>query len=141
MSTLKADTIQSTSGGAATLTKQIAPKYFIAFDAEGSGTVDASLNHSSATDNAVGDFTFAFSSAFDSARGKGVFTGHWNTNNDGASQYTSFVRGSNSGHLQGDQALSASNIKIDMMYGSDSASDGAAADWSGFYINVIGDLA
>jgi hypothetical protein len=54
MSTLKADTIQSTSGGAATLTKQHAAKAWV--DYSGSGTsYNASFNASSATDNSTGD--------------------------------------------------------------------------------------
>jgi hypothetical protein len=55
MSTLKADTIQSTSGGAATLTKQEAAK---ARGQHAAGTLQSgSLNHSSITDNGTGTFT------------------------------------------------------------------------------------
>ena len=58
MSTLKADTIQSTSGGAATLTKQIAAKaYTKGFN---NATIDYSFNTSSGTDNGTGDYTYAF---------------------------------------------------------------------------------
>ena len=53
MSTLKADTIQSTSGGAATLTKQHAAKAWVNFN----GTIHDyydSFNHSSLTDTWTG---------------------------------------------------------------------------------------
>ena len=65
MSVLKADTIQSTGGGAATLTKQSAAKAWTNIDGS-SGTPSAqdSFNHGSITDNAAGDYTVSFSSAF-----------------------------------------------------------------------------
>ena len=63
MSTLKADTIQNTSGGAATLTKQSAAKAWVNFN--GTGTIAArdSLNLSSLTDNGSGQYTVNFSNA------------------------------------------------------------------------------
>jgi len=54
MSTLKADTIQSTGGGAATLTKQQATKAWINFDMTSPTSSRDSLNISSLTDAAVG---------------------------------------------------------------------------------------
>jgi hypothetical protein len=65
MSTLKADTIQSTGGGAATLTKQIAPKHFLNYDFP-SDTTLGSFNQSSFTDHTTGDFTTAFTNNFSS---------------------------------------------------------------------------
>ena len=65
MSTLKADTIQNTSGGAATLTKQEAAKAYCAFDMTDNSTVD-SFNIGSVTDRATGciygNYTNSFSS-------------------------------------------------------------------------------
>ena len=66
MSTLKADTIQSTSGGAATLTKQAAAKVYIRRDFNNNET-DSSLNIASVTDNALGDQTMNISSAMSEA--------------------------------------------------------------------------
>tara|TARA_R100000654_G_scaffold21198_1_gene42762 strand:- start:882 stop:1268 length:387 start_codon:yes stop_codon:yes gene_type:complete len=65
MSTLKADTIQNTSGGAATLTKQHAAKGFVNFN--GTGTIAArnSLNLSSLTDHGAGEYGITYSNAFD----------------------------------------------------------------------------
>ena len=62
MSTLKADTIQSTSGGAATLTKQQASKMWVSYSCA-STTPKDSFNVSSLTDNGTGDFTTTFTSA------------------------------------------------------------------------------
>ena len=58
MSTLKADTIQSTGGGAATLTKQSAAKAWSNFDGDASTvSLRDSFNVSSITDNTTGDYT------------------------------------------------------------------------------------
>ena len=64
MSTLKADTIQSTGGGAATLTKQMSLRAWVNFN--GTGTIAArdSLNLSSLTDNGTGEYTITYSSAW-----------------------------------------------------------------------------
>ena len=62
MSTLKADTIQSTGGGAATLTKQSAAKAWLNLNVETFGARD-SFNVASTTDNGTGDSTMTFSSA------------------------------------------------------------------------------
>jgi len=64
MSTLKADTIQNTSGGASTLTKQSAAKAFISYNPDNSNSVDLSFNFSSLADNGDGDVTFTWTSAF-----------------------------------------------------------------------------
>ena len=56
MSTLRADTIQSTGGGAATLTKQEGSKSRGHFDGS-AATLDGSFNTASLTDNATGKFT------------------------------------------------------------------------------------
>ena len=60
MSTLKADTIQSTGGGAATLTKQAAAKAYANFSAT---AIVKSLNFSSFVDNGTGDHTITVTSA------------------------------------------------------------------------------
>ena len=62
MSTLKADTIQSTSGGAATLTKQEAVKTWGYLNGDNTTLYD-SFNVSSASDAAVGDINFTMTNA------------------------------------------------------------------------------
>ncbi len=61
MSTLKADTIQSTGGGAATLTKQHASKAWCKFGPD--AQPDDSFNIASGTDVAVGQYRFAKTNA------------------------------------------------------------------------------
>ena len=63
MSTLKADTIQSTSGGAATLTKQDAAKCWGKFSA-GFSSINDSLNISSLDDDGTGNGGANFTSSF-----------------------------------------------------------------------------
>ena len=66
MSTLKADTIQSTSGGAATLTKQAAAKVTFNMNLRSSTTMDIAtdgistecLNISSGTDSGTGSISW-----------------------------------------------------------------------------------
>ncbi len=67
MSTLKADTIQSTGGGAVTLTKQKAAK--VLWDLNGTGTIAllASFNVSSAADLGTGFYQINYTNSFDSA--------------------------------------------------------------------------
>lgn len=71
MSTLKADTIQSTSGGAVTLTKQHAAKQWCAVNQTGF-TVNDSFNTASVTDNGTGDFNPNFTNNMGSANGYSI---------------------------------------------------------------------
>ena len=64
MSTLKADTIQSTSGGAATLTKQEALKCQFRTSGTYTGFQTGALNASSLTDDGTGDITVSFTNSF-----------------------------------------------------------------------------
>jgi len=67
MSTLKADTIQNTSGGAVTLTNQSAAKAWSHFTTTTSTAKYDDFNISSYTDNATGDTTLAFTSSMSNA--------------------------------------------------------------------------
>ena len=62
MSTLKADTIQSTSGGAATLTKQEAAKMYFRYNQVTPQLEAGGLNVSSISDDAQGRFTASITS-------------------------------------------------------------------------------
>ena len=66
MSTLKADTIQNTSGGAVTLTKQEANKMWVNYTGS-DASVNDSLNVSSTTDDDTGKDTVSFSNAMSNA--------------------------------------------------------------------------
>jgi len=68
MSTLKADTIQSTGGGAATLTKQAAAKMFAnVTNVSNSNLIKSSLNVSTMTDTATGKVELNFTNSFATA--------------------------------------------------------------------------
>ena len=67
MSTLKADTIQSTSGGAATLTKQQAAKAWFNFSGTGTPAFRDSFGASSLSDNSTGNYTVTLTSAMSTA--------------------------------------------------------------------------
>ena len=66
MSTLKADTIQSTGGGAATLTKQSAAKAWINFDGT-TTNIRGSFNVSSQTDVSTGRDQITLTNAMNNA--------------------------------------------------------------------------
>jgi len=66
MSVLKADTIQSTGGGAATLTKQMAARAWINVPT-GQASITASLNVSSLDDDGTGDGGVNLTSAMSDA--------------------------------------------------------------------------
>jgi len=66
MSTLKADTIQSTGGGAATLTDQQAAKVWANYAGSGT-TFNDSFNASGAVDNGTGNYTISYTNNFSDA--------------------------------------------------------------------------
>lgn len=75
MSTLHANTVETSSGGAVTLTKQSAAKaYCGAAAADGSGIND-SLNVSSQSDNGTGDYDYTITNAFAAQMDNGGMTG------------------------------------------------------------------
>lgn len=66
MSTLKADTIQNTSGGAVTLTNQYAIKIWINFNGTGTIATRDSFNVSGIADEGTGDYTTTFTNSMSS---------------------------------------------------------------------------
>jgi len=146
MSTLKADTIQSTSGGAATLTKQEAVKHWVSYDAVDAAT-DGSLNQSSLTDHATGEFSSNYTNNFSSATDKCHFASVINSTNHGAAREAGANRGgvmANIGHITSDtntNALATSQVQFYTAVGSTGSADGAADDLSASYCTSIGDLA
>ena len=146
MSTLKADTIQSTGGGAATLTKQEATKHWVNYDAVDS-TTDGSLNQSSLTDHSTGEFSSTFTNNFSSATNKCHLSSCLNSSNGGDNRTSDVGRAgmiSNLGHVVSDSTsnpLSTSEIQFYTTYGSSGSGDAAVYDVSGVYCASIGDLA
>mgnify|MGYP005994306253 CR=1 FL=1 len=146
MSTLKADTIQNTSGGAATLTKQEALKHWVNYDAV-NATTDGSLNQSSITDHNAGEFDSNFTNNFSSASNKCHFASCLNSADEGQTRVSSMHRGgadSNIGHIVSDSTavpLSTSEVQFYSAYGASSTSNGLNFDMSATYCCTIGDLA
>ena len=124
MSTVKANTLQSTAGAATVLTGQEAPKHWISVTYNsGTPTNEHSLNVSSIADTAGGECTVTFSTAFSAATDYCWVSGTLNTN---ASQesITCYVK-------------AASNYKS---YNFNTSGAGGL-DPEGFYVVSIGDLA
>jgi len=144
MSTLKADTIQSTSGGAATLTKQEATKFWVTYDAVSQAT-RGSLNQSSLTDETTGRFHSSFTNAFSSSTDKCAVTDCYNSDND-TGNHTGASRGGNSTNVGTStngtfRALSASEIQYFCNFNANASSDGSADEFKAHYVMVVGDLA
>jgi hypothetical protein len=71
MSTLRADTIQNTSGGAVTLTNQSAAKSYVHFNGgsvSGSVSIYESFGKSSITDNGIADYTVTATNAMNTTQ-------------------------------------------------------------------------
>ena len=83
MSTLKADTIQNTSGGAATLTKQYAVKTWANTNMTSTQSNRDSFNISSITDGGTGGTTLAITSNMSDANYAGVAERGTTTSNAG----------------------------------------------------------
>ena len=129
MSTLKADTIQNTSGGAATLTKQQAAKVVCTFNGSASGaTVRTSFNVSSTDDDATGQYGVNFTSAMSGTE----FTPTGSNIGDSA---TSLRTG---GLIAGLNANTSSSINFAT---TETDSSIAYADWTHVNTVVHGDLA
>ena len=144
MSTVHCNTVQTSSGGAVTLTKQEALKFWVTYDAKDQ-TTRGSLNQSSLTDETTGRFHSSFTNSFSSATDKCAVTDVNNTADNIVSNIGQTRGGcitnigtSTNGTFR---ALSASEIQFYSNYGSSSSSDGSAREFIGHYVMVIGDLA
>jgi len=94
MSTLKADTIQSTSGGAATLTKQHAAKAWINFNQTSTQAIRDSFNISSITDAATGQTSpIAFTNSMSDANFSPTHFNNANTGNNHTAFGNNFAGG------------------------------------------------
>ena len=127
MSTLKADTIQSTGGGAATLTKQHAAKAWCSLNGTGTIAVRDSFNTSSITDHSQGvhSINLQSSMANDTYVPTGSVIGASSTN------YFSYVTSDGS-----NAHLATGSLRFHMMhYG------GTSNDLDRVHVCINGDLA
>ena len=131
MSTLKADTIQSTGGGAATLTKQYAFKMWVNFDQTGPTARD-SFNLSSLTDVATGKTTVVMTNAMSDGNYSGSYFNNA-TNGTDAYNFSNAYTGA-FGNGKSTDGRTSTTI-ITGSYGS------AYVDSGQVDVTVVGDLA
>jgi len=102
VSTIKVDTVQSTGGGAVTLTNQSASKFRVHHSGD-TPTTNESFNMSTLTDEAAGRYSYAFSSPFNTV----YFTTTAMSTEDGTIGYVTmyysrnYTRAASSVHIQG----------------------------------------
>jgi len=126
MSTLKADTIQSTGGGAATLTKQSAAKAWVSFDGTAaSAAARASFGISSMDDNGTGDYDVNLSSAMSDANYAVVV---------GQGRY-------NEGSYGGQYEISVATVATTSLQVFSNTTSATRQDYSYNAISFLGDLA
>jgi len=130
MSTLRADTIQNTSGGAVTLTNQETIKAYGMVDGTGTINLVTSFNASGVIDNGTGDITFSLTNSMSNTTYMFMIdsynetTGHSSRN---ATKYT------------GGQA--AGSFRFVTGYTSNTSGGGTAYDEDFNPIALMGDLA
>ena len=137
MSTLKADTVQSTGGGAVTLTKQQAPKLVVRYTTVSTTvTVGSPLNVASLTDNGTGDTSISNTSSFSDALYAILAAGTGNSNSSGNRRGGPFSTGSwtNSSSNQ-----TSSVTRIGQRFASSSTATNTDVDITS--VALIGDLA
>ena len=133
MSTLKADTIQSTGGGAATLTKQSAAKMWVNFDGTASGAASRdSFNVSGMTDDATGKYTASYTNSM--SNGTYAFT-------TATVDSSTTNRGGNSLNLRDGESPETGNIKLEARVGAKASENGGLSDQDFMFVTVMGDLA
>jgi len=130
VSTIKVDTVQSTGGGAVTLTKQHAPKQWSNYGGSGT-TFRDSFNSSSATDNGTGQYTITLTNAMSTDDNAYLYTNNGSTSNE----VQAFTTG-------GDRQLANIRAQATGSYGVQPTGDGGAQQDSGLNCStVLGDLA
>ena len=145
MSTLKVTTIQTSAGGAVTLTKADTAKFWTNYDAVNQVT-RGSLNQSSLTDESVGNFYSTLTSAMSGAEDKCVQCTASNSEQTGGG---SSVAGSGRGidcaygsHVTSEGRVFATNeVQFSSNYGATANSNGAFRDLVSTNVTIHGDLA
>tara|TARA_B100001057_G_C22739487_1_gene907150 strand:- start:452 stop:889 length:438 start_codon:yes stop_codon:yes gene_type:complete len=145
MSTIKVTTLQTSAGGAVTLTKQEATKQWISYDGV-NNAIEGSLNVTSVTDLATGEYTVVLTSAFNSANDKCTLATVFNSINDGSTANSGSSRAGTNAIIgtftDGNITDVATNsIQVGTAYGSSGSGNGGASDNSKVWVTAIGDLA
>lgn len=139
MSTLRVSTIQDTAGSNSSTPAAIAngiAKAWVNFNGTGTVAIRAQYNVSSITDNGVGDYTINFTTALAGANYS--FAGAIaNTSDSWVSTLAGAIRGAGGIQSHGSTAPTSSALRIETLYGSSAASDGAKIDFSAIYVAIF----
>ena len=130
--------VTDTNGNVTTNLQEGLVKYWVNYDAPNQA-VDGSLNSTSVTDSATGQFTFNINNDFNSANDKCVQTTLWNTSDDGTGTIIDNVRGGICAWQQG--ASATGTLTCHTAKGCSASAAGAYIDFSGTYVSINGDLA
>ena len=133
MSTLKADTVQSTSGGAVALTAIATAKYLVHYN-QSTPAVLKSLNSSSVTDASTGHFTLNYTSSFGDAN-YCLNSGDHNMTDDADSD-----RGGHSVGFESSGTVNTSSAQLCYLYGASQSSASTDSDTTTSH-TLYGDLA
>lgn len=140
MSTIRVDNAAPSAGGTATSLIDGLAKTWGYYEQVGSNSIQDSLNLSSITDNGQGDATLSITSSF-AAASYSVSGAVWNTATGGTLELGGDIRGPAGIHVYGQSALSASQIRLKSLVGSNTSNDGDVRDFSGVFFDMRGDLA
>ena len=131
MSVLKADTIQSTGGGAATLTKQSAAKHWITFNGTSTVSVTSSFNNTSLSDRGTGAYTYAFVNSMSDGNHSGAGNAKKNDTTDDGNQHVQIGSSTSYTNVSNEQRIACRR----------NIGTGEAIDSPTIYAHTHGDLA
>lgn len=142
MSSLQVDNIQTYSSNPPVI-KNVSGtevgtfcRAWVNFNGTGTVAIRQSFNVSSITDNGVGDYTVNFTTAMPDANYS--FAGAIANTSDGwVGNLAGAVRGVGGIQNHGAIAPTSSALRIETLYGSSAASDGAKIDYSGVYVSIF----
>ena len=145
MSTIKVTTLQTSAGGAVTLTKQEATKQWISYDGV-NNAIEGSLNVTSVSDLATGEYNIVFTNAFSSAHDRCAVATAFNTINDGSTANSGPIRAGTNANIgtftdSNITGLVTGSIQVGTGYNSSGSGNGGASDNSKVWVTAIGDLA
>ena len=140
MSTIKVDTVQSTGGGAVTLTKQSAAKMVINYD-QIADTVRSSLNVSSVSDNSTGNFTITFTASKTDINYSPSSVSLAMATSDRVGSFTGLAITSQSTPNARSTAFTTSTLKINTGFGANASGAAGEADSDANCVQTFGDLA
>ncbi len=142
---IKADTLEHSTAGSLDTSYVVngSAKHFVRYNAIAQNT-ETSLNQSSVTDTATGNFSSNFTNAYNSASDKVAFVNSFNSINNTSRSFGTLVGGI--GILEGNMtgtfiAQSASLVNFGSGHLGDAGTHGSTRDYIATYCMTLGDLA